>query len=468
MSEIKPLQPPHSSEAEQLVIGSMLIDKDACALVLENLQEDHFYLLEHRVMFKAMQNLFEEGHPIDMVTLHRELEKMENLDKAGGSSYLSDCLAVTTSTANIQHHLGIVHQHALMRELIRIGNRLQREGNSPASTFEELLRDTEDQLYKLSTGQSLQKDFVHTADGMKEVMQEIESIQQKGGGLQGTTTGYPDLDRMLGGFNPGSLVVLAGRPGMGKTAFALNLARNAAAHNKKVAFISLEMTWKELGMRLIMIESGVSLTPLKSGSVLRDTQTRKLARAAANLASYHIFIDDTSKVAISDLRAKIQRLSMTGDKVDLLFVDYLQLMHLPDGDNQALRVAAATRAMKSMAKDLEIPVIALSQLSRESERRKESKRPILSDLRDSGAIEQDADIVMFVHRDEVYRKTDDSGQSLENQAIIDVSKNRNGPVGQIKLTFHKHIQRFEEFISEDVAPPPATVQSSRSEEDIGF
>jgi replicative DNA helicase len=375
---------------------------------------------------------------------------------------------VTTSTANIKHHLEIVHQHALMRELIRIGTRLQREGNSPATDFEELLRTTEDQLYKLATGQSLQKDFVQIADGMKDVMQEIESIQQKGGGLQGTTTGYPDLDRKLGGFNPGSLVIIAGRPGMGKTAFALNLARNAAAHNKKVAFISLEMTWKELGMRLFSIESGVSLTPLRSGSVLRDTQTRKLAQAAAILASYHIFIDDSSKVALSDLRAKIQRLSMTGDKVDLVFIDYLQLMHLPDGDNQALRVAAATRALKSMAKDLEIPVIALSQLSRESERRGESKRPILSDLRDSGAIEQDADIVMFVHRDEVYRKTDDSGKSLENQAIIDVSKNRNGPVGQLNFTFHKHIQRFEEFISDEAAPPPTSGEGSGSDEDIGF
>ncbi|MBL7032579.1 MAG: replicative DNA helicase [Candidatus Delongbacteria bacterium] len=467
MSDTDRLQPPHSNEAEQQVIGSMLIDQDACALVLENLQAEHFYQLEHKVMFKAMQRLFEEGRPIDIVTLHAELEKMESLEQAGGGSYLSDCLAVTTSTANVQYHLEIVHQHALLRELIRIGNRLQREGNSPAAVFDELLRDVEDQLYRLSTGQSLQRDFIPTAEGMKDVMKEIESIQQKGGGLQGITTGFPDLDRMLGGFSPGSLVVLAGRPGMGKTAFALNLARNAAAHNYKIAFISLEMTWKELGMRLIMIESGVSLTPLKSGSILRDTQTRKLARAAANLASYQVFIDDTSKVSLTDLRAKLQRLSMTGDKVDMLFIDYLQLMHLPDADNQALRVAAATRALKAMAKDFEIPVVALSQLSRESERRKESKRPILSDLRDSGAIEQDADIVMFVHRDEVYRKTDDSGKSLENQALIDVGKNRTGPIGPVKLTFHKHIQRFEEFIAEDNAPPPAPGQE-RAAEEIGF
>jgi len=467
MNEPKPQLPPYSREAEQQVIGSMLVDKDACALVLENLHQDHFYMLEHQLLFKAMQRLFEEGHPIDLVTVHNELEKMQILEKAGGGGYLSDCLAVATSTANIQHHLEIVHGHAMLRELSRIGIKLQRESNAPTADFDELLRNTEDQLYRLAIGQSLQKDFVPTAEGMKEVMKEIESIQQQGGGLQGITSGYPDLDRMLGGFNPGSLIVLAGRPGMGKTAFALNLARNAAAHNRKVAFISLEMTWKELGMRLIMIESGVSLTPLKSGSTLRDTQTRKLARAAANLASYHVFIDDTSRVSLTDLRAKIQRLSMTGDKVDLLFIDYLQLMHLPDADNQALRVAGATRALKAMAKDFELPVVALSQLSRESERRKESKRPILSDLRDSGAIEQDADIVMFVHRDEVYRQTDASGQSVENQAIIDVGKNRTGPVGQIKLTFHKHIQRFEEYVSEESAPPPA-VTAGGADEDIGF
>jgi len=452
-NEIRTLQPPHSREAEQQILAGMLYDLNAAHEMVEKLKPEDFYLREHQVIFRAMVSLLEDGRPLDVVTLPAELENRGELNAAGGGSYVDTLATITASSANIGYHADLVRARAMLRSLIQLGNDLSRRAHQPGADYHDLLNQVQDSLYQLSLGNRHRSDFVKVGDAMITVMSEIENLQEKQGQTAGLSSGYPDLDRLTGGFAPGQLVIIAGRPGMGKTAFALNLARQAAESRHKVALMSLEMTATELGMRWISMVSGVELTPLKRGDKLKDHQFRKLAKAGGILSSYQIYIDDSSDLGMSEVRSKLRRLAMQIGGVDLLIIDYLQLMRMPPGDNQSLRVANLTRNLKILAKDFQLPVLVLSQLSRESEKRTGSKRPILSDLRDSGAIEQDADIVIFVHRDEMLGKTTDkSGRSLENITLIDVSKNRSGPTGKKYFTFLKHIQRFEEYLDEEHLP----------------
>jgi replicative DNA helicase len=438
---------PWSNDAEQAVLGAMLLDQDAALRAVELLDDALFYREGHRRLFRAMRRLIEKRVVIDHITLRDELDRKNELEAAGGEPYLAELIDAAVTIANLEAHAAIVREKAVLRQLIEAATAIVShayEGSQPAN---ELLDEAESRIFQISQYQKAEG-FSRIKEMLWPTMERIEKLHQAGKQVTGVPSGFKDLDEMTTGFQPNDLIILAARPSMGKTAFCLNIAAQAASSSFGVAIFSLEMSKESLVQRMLCAEARVDSQRVRRG-MLSDTDFTMLARAAGVLSSCPIWIDDTPALTLLEMRSKARRLRMEND-VGLIVVDYLQLMRSPAyAENRVQEISDISRSLKALARELEVPVIALSQLSRASEQRGGERKPILSDLRDSGAIEQDADIVMFIHRPEMYEQIDKDGNSNEGRAELILAKHRNGPTGTIDLYFHKQFTRFASMSDRD-------------------
>ncbi len=436
---------PWSAEAEQAVLGAMLLDQDAALRAVELVDDTMFYREEHRRLFRAMRALTERRVVIDHVTLHDELERRGELAAIGGVEYLAELADAAPTTANLEFHAHILRDKAILRRLIEASTGIITEAYEARTPAGELLDAAESRIFQISQ-QRRDQGFVRLKEMLWPTMERIETLQRSGKAVTGVPTGFVDLDALTSGFQPSELVIVAARPSMGKTAFCLNLAAHAAIEAKVgIAIFSLEMSKEALVQRLLTAEARVDSQRVRRAA-LRDADFTYLARAAGILQSCPIWIDDTPAITLLEMRSKARRLKAEYD-IGLIIVDYLQLMRSPEyAENRVQEISDVSRSLKGLARELEIPVVALSQLSRASEQRGGERKPILSDLRDSGAIEQDADLVIFIHRPEYYDRDDESKRGI---AEIMLAKNRNGPTGEITLRFYKEFTRFANFTTRE-------------------
>jgi replicative DNA helicase len=444
-------RPPQSEDAEQSVLAAMLIDADAITRATEVVDDTMFFREGHRRIFRAIIALVEKLSGIDVVTLSDELERRGELDAAGGREYLSFLADAVPTAANVEHHARIVKEKALLRRLIEVSTQIAGEAFEARLPAGELIDFAEQKI--LQVGQDRGGEgFVRVKKLMYTAMDRIESISKEGRTVTGVASGFADLDQMTSGFQPSDLVIVAARPSMGKTALTLNIAQHVAiTEGVGVAFFSLEMSKESLVQRMLTSEARLDAQAIRTGR-LRDDDWPRLARAAGILAQAPIYIDDAPGMTVLEMRAKARRLKADPDsKLGLIVVDYLQLMTGPSAENRQQEVSQISRGLKALAKELKVPVVALSQLSRAPENRsgEEKGRPQLSDLRESGAIEQDADLILFIFRQEVYAERDEVGRlknsELDGKAEIIIGKQRNGPIGTVPLYFHKQYTRFENF-----------------------
>jgi replicative DNA helicase len=435
---------PWSAEAEQAVLGAMLLDQDAALRAAELVGDSMFYREGHRRLFRAMVALVERRVVIDHITLRDELLRRGELEAAGGLDYLAELVDAVPTAANLEFHARIVRDKAILRRLIETSTGIITEAYDGHSTATELLDVAEARIFKISQ-QRGDEGFTRIKEMLWPTMERIETLQRSGKAITGVPSGFVDLDGLTSGFQASELVVVAARPSMGKTAFCLNVAANAAAESQGVAIFSLEMSKESLVQRMLTATARVDSHRVRQGT-LRDSDFTQLARAAGLLQTYQIWIDDTPSITLLEMRSKARRLKIDSD-LRLVIVDYLQLMRSPEySENRVQEISDISRSLKALARELEIPVIALSQLSRASEQRGGERKPILSDLRDSGAIEQDADLVIFIHRPEYYDREDESKRGL---AEIMLAKNRNGPTGDVQLKFTREYTRFDSFSARD-------------------
>jgi replicative DNA helicase len=450
--------PPQAVEIEEQVLGAMLLEKEAVSKVIEVLDEEAFHAERNRRIFKAIIVLFERSEPADVITVAEELRRQGVLENAGGEAYLVELTMKVTSAANVEYHARIVLEKALMRRLITETSGIAGRAYSQAEDAFDLLDQAEQAIFKISEWR-LKRNFVSMDRAVHDTLEMLESIHGKHEGVTGVPTGFRDLDNLTGGWQKSDLIIIAGRPSAGKTAFALSLAANATTHRSKpttIGIFSLEMSTRQLVMRLLCAEARVDAHAVRTGRLPED-DWKRLSLGAGRLAKANIFIDDTAGLGILELRAKARRLKAEHN-VGLIIIDYLQLMQGPkNAENREKDISGISRSLKGLAKELDIPVIALSQLSRAVEGRTD-KRPILSDLRESGAIEQDADVVAFVHRPEMYTDPkSDKMEELQGKAEIIIGKQRNGPVDDVTLAFVRRYARFENLALpsfEDVAVSP--------------
>lgn len=435
---LTPRVPPHSEEAEQSVLGSMLIDRDAVNVAVENLSQEDFYNLRHGEIFGAMVDLYHENRAVDLVTLKNQLEQKGKLEAAGDMKYLSQIAAAVPNSVHIKNYVQIVKDKALYRKFIQLGNQVMAEGYSTETPIDVLSEEVEQKVFRILQNKG-NEDFSHIRDVLLETFDDIERIAKSEGEITGIPTGFVDLDYRTSGLQPSDLVLVGARPSMGKTAFALNVVQHAAVRKHKCsAIFSLEMSKKQLVNRMLSCEAGVESEKLRSGK-LEDSDWEKLAMALAPLSEAPIYIDDTPGITLAEMRSKCRKLKL--DKgLDLIMIDYLQLMSGGSGrmgDSRQQEISDISRGLKALAREMQVPVVALSQLSRALEARADH-RPMLSDLRESGAIEQDADVVMFLYRDEYYHpETED-----KNIAEIIIAKQRNGPTGTVKLAWLGQYTKF--------------------------
>jgi replicative DNA helicase len=388
-----------------------------------------------------MLALTEQRVVIDHITLRDELLRRGELEEAGGLEYLAELVDAVPTAANIEFHAKIVKDKAILRRLIETSTAIITEAYDGHSTANDLLDNAESKIFQISQ-QRGDEGFTRIKEMLWPTMERIETLQRSGKAITGVPSGFTDLDEMTSGFQASELIIVAARPSMGKTAFCLNVATQAAVDGFGVAVFSLEMSKEALVQRMLCAEARVDSQAVRRGS-LRDPDFTRLARAAGILQSCPVWIDDSASLTLLEMRSKARRLKVEND-VRLIVVDYLQLMRSPEySENRVQEISDISRSLKGLARELGVPVIALSQLSRASEQRGGERRPILSDLRDSGAIEQDADVVIFIHRPEMYQKEDSEGNSLEGQAEVIVGKHRNGPTGSVNLYFHKQFTRFD-------------------------
>jgi replicative DNA helicase len=439
-------RPPYSEDAEQAVLSAMLIDQDAVLRAVEHVNDTMFYAERHRRIFRAVLTIAERGGVVDPLTLSEELSRRGELEGSGGKDFIGFLVDAVPTAANIEYHAQIVREKAILRRLIEVSTTIVAEAFEGRSTANELLDEAESKIFQVSQQQS-RDGFTRIKELLWPTMERIEALQKGGKTVTGVATGFGDLDEMTSGFQPADLIIVAARPSMGKTAFTLNIAQYAAIeHNVPIAFFSLEMSKESLVQRMITSEARIDAQKLRKG-MLRDDDFPRLARAAGILSSAPVWIDDTPGLTILEMRAKARRLKADAG-VGMVVVDYLQLMQGPSGsESRQQEVSQISRGLKALAKELNVPVVALSQLSRAPEQRTgDNKRPQLSDLRESGAIEQDADLIMFLYRQEFYDgPTDKDGNSLEGKAEVIVGKQRNGPIGLVNLFFHKQYTRFESY-----------------------
>jgi replicative DNA helicase len=431
---------PWSAEAEQAVLGAMLLDQDAALRGSELLDDSMFYREAHRRLFRAMAALTEQRTVIDHITLRDELMRRGELESSGGLEYLGELVDAVPTAANLEFHARIVKDKAILRRLIESATAIVTEAYDGKSTANELLDSAESRIFHISQ-QRGDEGFTRIKEMLWPTMERIETLQKSGKAITGVPSGFADLDSLTSGFQPSELVVVAARPSMGKTAFCLNIASNASLEGQGVAIFSLEMSKEALVHRMLTAMARVDSQRVRQGS-LRDFDFTQLARAAGILQSCPIWIDDTPALTLLEMRSKARRLKAEND-IRMVVVDYLQLMRSPEhAENRVQEISDISRSLKALARELEIPVVALSQLSRASEQRGGERKPILSDLRDSGAIEQDADLVIFIHRAEYYDREDESKRGM---AEIMLSKNRNGPTGDVQLRFSREYTRFDNF-----------------------
>ncbi len=440
-------QLPWSPEAEQSVIGAMLLDSDAGLTAMELLGDTDFYREGHRRIFRAMAKLLEHGGVIDPVILRDELERRGDLDASGGTDYLAELLDVVPTAANVEYHCRIVREKSLLRRLIDVGTGIVQTAYEGRDDVGALLDQAEQQVFEVSYQRGTQE-VVRIKELMWQAMERIEARHRGDDSVRGIPSGFTDLDEMTNGFQGSDLIIVAARPSMGKTSFCLNVAANAALEgNTPTAVFSLEMSRDQLVERLLAAESFVDLHRLRSGK-LRDDDYPKMSRAAGLLGTAPIWIDDSPALTMLELRSKARRMKAEHD-IGLFIVDYLQLIRgTGRQESRQEEISFISRSLKALARELQTPVMALSQLSRAPEQRGGDRRPVLSDLRDSGAIEQDADLVMFIYRAEMYKSVIDQEEGAEEGlAELMLAKHRNGPTGNMKLAFHKQYTRFDNYSS---------------------
>ncbi len=436
---------PQALEAEQAVLGSMLTSKEAVSKVLQHLRSEHFYKDAHSKIFSVMIQLFEKSEPIDTVSVMDKLKKNKALESVGGMYYVTGLVESVPTTANVEHYAAIVLEKALLRELIEVTNDVSKEAFDDKQSVNEVLDNAEQSIFKISQFR-LKGGFKHIDPILHETFERLDAIHSKSGAVVGIPSGLKDLDELTAGFQSGELIVIAGRPSMGKTALALTIARNASVdHKNGVGFFSLEMASHQLGIRLLCAEAGLDNHAVRTGR-LKDEQWKQLSLAVGDLAEAEIYLDDTPALTVLELRAKARRLLAEHD-IKLLIIDYLQLMSGPSrAENRQQEISIISRSLKALAKELEIPVIALSQLSRAVESRT-PPIPQLSDLRESGAIEQDADVVMFLYRPWLYYSDEQKQDKFEDSGLarLILAKQRNGPTGNVNLTFRETFASFHDM-----------------------
>jgi len=437
--------PPQSIDTEQVVLGAMLLEREAVNETIDILSEKSFYDPKHQYIFKAIKDLFASTEPVDLVTVSARLMKNGELEAAGGAAYISSLTNRVASSAHIQFHARIIAEKFIKRELIRVSSVIIRDSFDDTKDVFELLNAAESDLFAIAEN-NMSKQVSSMQNVVREAIQEIEKASQNSDGISGVPTGFFDLDKVTSGWQRSDMIVLAARPGMGKTAFVLSMARNTAVdYNMGVAVFSLEMSAVQLVKRLIASEAKIDAQKLRRGD-LKDHEFQQMHSRITKLSTAPLFIDDTPGISILDFRAKCRRLKAQHD-IQLIIIDYLQLMSAKDGKgggNREQEISTISRSIKEVAKELNVPIIALSQLSRSVETRGGDKRPQLSDLRESGAIEQDADIVSFIYRPDYYGlTTDDDGQSNNGIGEIIIAKHRNGSLERVRLRFVPEFARFE-------------------------
>ncbi|MEJ2514679.1 MAG: replicative DNA helicase [Gammaproteobacteria bacterium] len=435
--------PPHSLEAEQSVLGGLMLDNSAWDQVADVVGADDFYRRDHRLIFTAISELADRGEPSDAVTVSELLTRRGELEDAGGLQYLGQIARETPSAANIRAYAGIVRERAMLRELIRVGGNMATSAYTPEGrSAADLVDEAERQVFEIAErGQRGGSGFQQLKRILGATIDRLDELQKNEGDVTGLSTGFSDFDKMTAGLQPGDLVIIAGRPSMGKTSFAMNIAEHAAiAEEAPVAIFSMEMSAEQLSFRMISSLGRVNQANLRTGRFL-DEDWSRINSAVSVMSKAKLFIDDTPALTPSEVRARARRLKREHG-LGLIVIDYLQLMRVAGtSENRATEISEISRSLKALAKELHVPVVTLSQLNRSVEQRTD-KRPVMSDLRESGAIEQDADLIAFIFREEVYNK------DTQRRGIADVivAKQRNGPIGDIHLTFLGEYTKFENYL----------------------
>ena len=438
--------PPHSVEAEQAVLGGLMLDNSAWDAVADRITAEDFYRRDHQLIFAAIADLAARNEPLDAVTLAEQLERNNQLEESGGLDYLATLARETPSAANIRSYADIVRERAQLRRLISVGGEITTNAfNTEGRSVTELIDDAERRVFEIAeSGRKTGSGFVPIRDLLGDMIDKLDMLHQNQGQLTGVSTGFTELDRMTAGLQPGDLVIVAGRPSMGKTSFALNIGENAALGRKQVpvAIFSMEMSRDQLGLRMISSLGRINQSHLRTGN-FGDEEWSRINGAINMMKTAPIYIDDTGALTPTEVRARARRLKREHG-LGLVIVDYLQLMQVPGNkENRATEISEISRSLKALAKELSVPVIALSQLNRSVEQRTD-KKPVMSDLRESGAIEQDADVIMMIYREEVY----DSNTTRKGIADIIITKQRNGPTGEVSLTFLGEYTKFENLVAE--------------------
>ncbi len=436
--------PPQAVDLEEAVLGALMLEKNALTAVIEYLRPGHFYKEQHKEIYQAITDLFKASEPVDMRTVVAQLRKNGRLELVGGAYYIAELTSKVSSAANIEYHARFIMEMAIKRDLIQISSQIQQDAYEDTTDVFDLLDKTEQSIFAISDS-NLRKNYDNMKSLMSKAFNELQERKNHKDGLTGVPSGFTKLDRVLSGWQRSDLIIIASRPGMGKTAFVVSALRNAAVDfNYPVAMFSLEMASLQLVNRLISAEAELDSEKIKRGNLV-DFEWQQLAHRTSRLSAAPIFIDDTPALSILEIRAKCRRLKAEHN-VQLIVVDYLQLMKGDSQGNREQEIASISRALKGIAKELDVPVIALSQLSRGVETRGGDKRPQLSDLRESGSIEQDADIVMFLYRPEYYKITvDEEGQPTNGMAEVIVAKHRNGSLDTVRLKFIGKYTKFADF-----------------------
>ncbi|MEE2767575.1 MAG: replicative DNA helicase [Pseudomonadota bacterium] len=435
--------PPHSIQAEQSVLGGLMLDNVSWDSIADRVGEEDFYRKEHRLIFRAICKLAEKETPFDVVTLSEILEQENSLGDAGGLQYIGTLAKDTPSAANITAYADIVRERSVLRQLVHVGTEIARAAyDTQGRDTPELLEYAEQKVFEIAEQrQRGSSGFVAIKPLLKQAIERVEQLYEQEGSLTGASTGFNDFDEMTSGLQCSDLIIVAGRPSMGKTSFAMNLAETVSIQgDKPVAVFSMEMPGDHLAMRMMSSLGRIDQHKIRSGS-LEDEEWPRLTSALNILADAKLFIDDTPAMSSIEIRARARRLTREHGQLGLVVVDYLQLMQAPgNGDNRVSEISYISRSLKALARELDVPVVVLSQLNRNPEQRP-NKRPVMSDLRDSGSIEQDADLIAFIYRDEVYNEDSPDKGTAE----IIIAKHRNGPIGTVRLTFLGQYTRFENF-----------------------
>ncbi|WP_038175247.1 MULTISPECIES: replicative DNA helicase [Vibrio] len=437
--------PPHSLEAEQSVIGGLLLDNERWDTVSERVVAKDFYSRPHRLIFEAVKSILEDNKPLDLITLSEFLELREQLDDVGGFAYLADLVKNTPSAANINAYADIVAERALVRDLIGVANEIADAGYDPQGrSSEDLLDLAESKVFAIAEARTNENEGPQNVDNILEkTLERIELLYKSPqDGVTGVNTGFTDLNKKTAGLQGSDLVIVAARPSMGKTTFAMNLCENAAMEQEKpVLIFSLEMPAEQIMMRMLASLSRVDQTKIRTGQLDDEDWARISSTMGILMEKKNMYIDDSSGLTPTEVRSRARRIARDHGGLSMIMVDYLQLMRVPAlSDNRTLEIAEISRSLKALAKELNVPVVALSQLNRSLEQRAD-KRPVNSDLRESGSIEQDADLIMFIYRDEVYNPD----SSMKGTAEIILGKQRNGPIGSVRLTFQGQWSRFDNY-----------------------